>query len=281
MLVPRAPGGPAAAGRVSGESSGAARRQPPHRAKLVGHASADLTQPRILRTPACAVPRYRENRVSIMKQSRWRDAPVWRVCERTTKAAGRWLNHGRPNARRSSKRACGGFRLWEDLHATGLRRRVGKTPSPWLIAGLGLAVVLAGCAARSAGPASPLAGGAQGKTHFNNYCSACHQYDDQGMGAAPPLDASPWVTGPQDRLIRIVLHGVRGPMEIQGKTYNREMPGFGQILSDADVADLLTFVRERFGRSTQPVTAAAVSSIRAANKERSNYWSVEELLAEP
>ena len=116
---------------------------------------------------------------------------------------------------------------------------------------------------------------------FQSYCAACHQYDGQAVGEAPPLDNSPWVTGPEDRLIKIVLHGVRGEMEIQSKTYNREMPGFGQILSDADAAYLLTFVRTSFGPPSGPISADAVSQVRAANEDRTDYWSVEELLAEP
>ena len=98
------------------------------------------------------------------------------------------------------------------------------------------------------------------------------------MGEAPPLDGSPWVTGPQDRLIKIVLHGLRGRIEVQGKTYDREMPGFGSILTDADLASLLSFVRSRFGGPSQPVTAAAVSRVRAANQDRTRYWNAAELL---
>ena len=104
-----------------------------------------------------------------------------------------------------------------------------------------------------------------GRIHFQSYCAACHQYDGQGAGEAPPLDGSPWVTGPEIRLINIVLHGVHGPMEVSGKTYNQEMPGFGRILSDADVASLLTFVRKRFGAPSEPITSGTVSQVRAAN----------------
>jgi mono/diheme cytochrome c family protein len=120
-----------------------------------------------------------------------------------------------------------------------------------------------------------------GVKEFKSYCSACHQYDDQGMGEAPPLDRSPWVTGPEERLIRIVLHGVRGPIEVHGKTYNREMPGFGQILSNDEIAALLSFVRKRFGESSAPILATSVERVRAASPGRTEYWSVEELLAEP
>ena len=116
---------------------------------------------------------------------------------------------------------------------------------------------------------------------FNNYCAACHQHDGQGGVEAPPLAGSPWVTGPEGRLIRIVLHGVRGAMEVRGNTYDREMPGFGQVLSDADAASLLSFVRRRFGAPSEPITPATVSRVRAANQTRTGYWSVEELLGKP
>ena len=113
---------------------------------------------------------------------------------------------------------------------------------------------------------------------FQSYCAACHQYDGQGMGDTPPLAGSPWIAGPEKRLIRIVLNGVRGPIEVSGKTWNQEMPGFGQILSDTDIAALLSFVRKRFGATGEPITPAAVSRVRAASQNRIGYWSVDELL---
>ena len=70
-------------------------------------------------------------------------------------------------------------------------------------------------------------------------------------------------------------------MEVLGKTYNREMPGFGQIVSDADLASLLSFVRRHFGRSSEPITPATVSRVRAASQDRTDYWSVDELREEP
>src|SRR5260370_10590279 len=108
--------------------------------------------------------------------------------------------------------------------------------------GLPLLVMLAlltGCGIhrRQARMAEP--GGVQ----FQSYCAACHQYDGQRMGEAPPLAGSPWVTGPEERLIKIVLHGVHGPMQVDGKTYDQEMPGFGRILSDSHLASLLSFLR--------------------------------------
>jgi mono/diheme cytochrome c family protein len=119
-----------------------------------------------------------------------------------------------------------------------------------------------------------------GRIQFESYCAACHQYDGQGVGEAPPLDRSPWVTGPENRLIRIVLHGVRGPMEVHGKTYDQEMPGFGHVLSDEDVASLLSYIRSRFGEQSEPITPASVAQVRTANQNRTEYWRVDELLDE-
>jgi len=145
--------------------------------------------------------------------------------------------------------------------------------------GLCMAVLLMGCAAGRRQTSEPVAN--LGDSHFQSYCASCHQYDGQGMGAAPPFDDSPWVTGPEDRLIKIVLHGVSGRMEIAGKTYDREMPGFGQVLSDVDVASLLTYMRGRFGGPSESISPEAVRKVRAASPDRTAYWTVDELLVEP
>ena len=84
---------------------------------------------------------------------------------------------------------------------------------------VGLLALSAGCAAHH--PRARLPNAEAGNAQFQNHCAACHQYDGQRMGDAPPLAGSPWVTGPEDRLIRIVLHGVRGRMEVSGKVYDQ------------------------------------------------------------
>jgi mono/diheme cytochrome c family protein len=99
-------------------------------------------------------------------------------------------------------------------------------------------------------------------------------------GEAPPLEGSAWVAGPENRLIKIVLHGLHGTIEVVGKTYNQEMPGFGPILTDADIASLLSYVRRRFGGARVSVSAESVRLIRAANGSRTDYWTADELLKE-
>ena len=101
------------------------------------------------------------------------------------------------------------------------------------------------------------------------------------MGEAPPLEGSSWVAGPENRIIKIVLHGLRGRIEVRGKLYNQEMPSFGPILNDSEIASLLSYVRTRFGGASTPVSESAVSLIRDANRGRTDYWTVEELLKEP
>ncbi len=124
--------------------------------------------------------------------------------------------------------------------------------------------VLAACI----GCRRPAATADKGKVQFQNYCAACHRYDGQEMGDGPQLYASRWVRGPEDGLIRIVLHGLRGRLE---------MPGFGQVLSDEDAASLLSYVRARFGPEAEPIKAEAVGRVRAAHRTRTDYWSLEEL----
>jgi len=120
-----------------------------------------------------------------------------------------------------------------------------------------------------------------GRKRFESYCAACHQRGGTGIkDQVPPLTGSPWVAGSETRLVRIVLHGLRGPIEIQGKTYNLEMPTF-HLFTDAEIASVLSFVRGQYGRPSPPVTEATVSRIRAATRDRTTYWTVDELLEVP
>ncbi len=148
------------------------------------------------------------------------------------------------------------------------------------VTGVSLASLLAGCVAGRSHARMPYAD--PGRTQFESYCAACHLSGGPGMmGEAPPLEGSSWVSGSEIRLIEIVLHGLRGPLEIRGKTYNREMPAFGKVLTDAEIASLLSFVRKRFGGAAIPVLPAAVGQVRAATRDRAAYWTVDELLQQP
>ncbi|MEX2216850.1 MAG: cytochrome c [Phycisphaeraceae bacterium] len=140
-------------------------------------------------------------------------------------------------------------------------------------------LLLTGCDANDPGAATK--DDAKGLALFQTYCAACHQADGSGQEARiPPLAGSSWVSGPEERIIRIVLHGLRGPIEVKGTTFEVEMLGFGAVLRDEEVASVLTYVRRRFG-DAPAVTTASVNQVREATKDRAEYWTAEELLAIP
>ena len=142
-----------------------------------------------------------------------------------------------------------------------------------------VALLLAGCAQKRV--RIPITAADPGKSKFDTYCSGCHVNDAVTSGPAPTLEGSTWVTGPEGRTIRIVLHGIGGPIEVVGKTYDLTMPGFAPLLADAEIASVLSYVRSRFGGVNTPISAATVGQIRAANQGRREYWTVAELLTLP
>jgi len=120
--------------------------------------------------------------------------------------------------------------------------------------------------------------------HREAHCATCHQENGKGLDPAfPPLVGTPWVTGSEERLIKIALHGIHGVIEVNGKRYDPEkgvppMTAFGSILKDEEVAAVLTYVRNSWGNKADPVLPATVKKVRDATKERSIFWKPEELL---
>ena len=115
---------------------------------------------------------------------------------------------------------------------------------------------------------------------FTLYCSACHGTDGKGAtgGAFPPLAGSPWVLGDAALPVKIVLNGLHGPVEVDGRTFNLEMPPQGGTLPDEQIAAILTFVRSSWGNKAAAVTPEFVKATREANAERKTAWTAEELL---
>jgi mono/diheme cytochrome c family protein len=115
---------------------------------------------------------------------------------------------------------------------------------------------------------------------YGLYCSACHGADGKGAtgGQFPPLAESPWVLGNAERPIKIVLHGIHQPIEVNGKTYNLEMPPQGAALTDDHIAAILTYVRASWGNKDSAVSIDQVKKVRAATASRNQHWTAEELL---
>ena len=119
--------------------------------------------------------------------------------------------------------------------------------------------------------------------HRDAHCFACHLPNGKGLeGAVPPLENSPWVTGTPERLIKLSLYGLMGPIEVNGQKFDGQVPmtPFGGLLSDNELAAVLTFVRNSFGNQAKPITAAAVKKVREANPNRLMLYNTDELLKE-
>lgn len=118
----------------------------------------------------------------------------------------------------------------------------------------------------------------KGAVVFRGACAACHQLDGRGQqGLAPPLRDSEWVTGPAERLVKIALHGVRGPIEVDGSTWDLEMPGQGH-LSDKELAQVLSYLRRAFGHQASCIEPKQVQQERKRAKKRGAAWTAAELL---
>ncbi|HWU44149.1 MAG TPA: copper-containing nitrite reductase [Bdellovibrio sp.] len=103
---------------------------------------------------------------------------------------------------------------------------------------------------------------ANGKRIYETTCFACHQITGEGLpGAFPPLAKSDFLNADKKRAIGIVLRGRQGKITVNGKEFDSVMPA--QVLSDDDVASVLTYVYSAWGNSKKSVTASEVKQVRA------------------
>ena len=106
------------------------------------------------------------------------------------------------------------------------------------------------------------------------------QSEGLSLSGFPPLSKSSWVAQDDDRLIKLTLKGMYGPLELDGKKFPGQVPmtPFGGLLSDDEIASVLTFVRSSFGNKAPTVNPAKVKQVRDATKERLDFYTPEELL---
>ena len=116
----------------------------------------------------------------------------------------------------------------------------------------------------------------------DGFCNTCHQPNGKGLSASgfPPLNESNWVVGSEERLIKIVLRGMYGPIVVNGKKYPGQVPmtPFGGMLNDKEVAAVLTYIRNSFGNKAPAVEESTVKKVRAAIKPKEGFYSPDELL---
>jgi mono/diheme cytochrome c family protein len=113
-----------------------------------------------------------------------------------------------------------------------------------------------------------------GERIYQRNCAGCHQAKGQGkLGQYPPLVGSDWLVEDKATSIRVVLLGMRGPVEVEGQKYDNVMPNFGVNLPDADIAQVLTFARSSWGNHGGPVTADEVAKVRTSLAGRNDPWN--------
>src|ERR1700716_2197968 len=120
-------------------------------------------------------------------------------------------------------------------------------------------------------PTQQLSQAERGKKIFSANCAVCHQ--PNGLGAAgqgyPPLAGSEYVNGGTRRLGMIVLKGLQGPLTVKGQQFGTAvMQPWDKTLSDAKIADVLTFIRQEWGNTGGPVSPEGIAALR---KELANH----------
>ncbi|GAA4341214.1 hypothetical protein GCM10023149_53300 [Mucilaginibacter gynuensis] len=119
-----------------------------------------------------------------------------------------------------------------------------------------------------------------GSVIFKQLCATCHGQDGKGIVAggkgmpAPPLADNKDVNGNPERLIKILLHGLKGPVD--GKTYPDVMPALGGN-DDTYIASVLSYIRNNMGNKAKVVKPADVKKVREQTKGRDKNWTIPEL----
>ena len=103
-----------------------------------------------------------------------------------------------------------------------------------------------------------------GAERYATSCANCHGMRGEGrFPVFPPLAGSPRVTGAPAGLTTIALHGMSGPIEVNGVAYDGLMPAFDH-LDDRELALVLSHVRSSWGNDADAITEADVAWIRGA-----------------
>lgn len=122
----------------------------------------------------------------------------------------------------------------------------------------------------------------KGAKMFRQICAACHGINGEGSdGLAPPLMNSEYVTKPVERLGLIILHGLAGPVNVNGTTYeiNQPMPGLlhNESLSDNDMADIISYVTNAFSGAPGQLKPEKIRELRKLKPKNGNEYTEEEL----
>ncbi|MDP1586767.1 MAG: c-type cytochrome, partial [Prosthecobacter sp.] len=120
-----------------------------------------------------------------------------------------------------------------------------------------------------------------GKLVYDALCLNCHQPEGKGLpGIYPSIAGSDWASGNPERLIKMLLHGLSGPIRVNGEEFKQlaplPMPPMG--LDDQQIADVLSYVRANFSNKSTAVTPDQVKTVRAATADRAAFWTQDDLV---
>lgn len=123
--------------------------------------------------------------------------------------------------------------------------------------------------------------------HRDAHCATCHQPSGTGTpGIYPPLNVpgNPWLAD-DERMIKVVLKGLWGPLEISGQRLAPTngvppMVGFAGMLTDEEAAAVISYVRQSFGNNLPMVQPAQVARVRSQTRDRADFYMVEEIMKE-
>ncbi len=123
---------------------------------------------------------------------------------------------------------------------------------------------------------------ATGRQKYVNLCANCHGTKGEGMSRfAPPLKKSEWVIGEKEKLAMILLHGMEGPIVVNGKDYGipdilPSMPSFS-TLQNEDIAAIATYIRNSWGNSGDMIKPNIIGRIRFRTQGKITPWKASEL----
>jgi mono/diheme cytochrome c family protein len=135
-----------------------------------------------------------------------------------------------------------------------------------------LALAIAGCAKSSHGPTAAAvseaaaknpASASDGAVVYLANCSSCHQTNGQGVpGAFPPLAGNPTVTGNPAAVVTIVKNGLEGRIVVNAKAYSGIMPRWKGVLSDEQIAAVITYIRSSWKNHAPGVSVSEVRAVQ-------------------
>lgn len=119
-----------------------------------------------------------------------------------------------------------------------------------------------------------------GKKLFAANCASCHQASGLGLGDQyPPLAGSEWVSANPELIIKVIIKGLKGEIQVKGKTYSPAagMAAVINLKTDNDIANVTTYVRQAWGNEATEVTDDLVAQVRKDSADQKDQWIGEEL----